>query len=94
MEQEAIFDTWYSRFKHVQSNNSIYIYSKEDIKIIILVFINNITFISKDDFAITFYSLRPTIVLQTLWSRIYFLFPLNLKQDLKAYTISLSQSHC
>ena len=49
-----IFDAWYFRFEHVQSDNSIYIYSKEDIKIIILVFVNNITFISKDDFAITF----------------------------------------
>ena len=29
-------------FKHVQSDNSIYIYSKRDVKIIILVFINNI----------------------------------------------------
>ena len=54
MEQEAIFDAWYFRFDYVQSDNSIYIYSKGDIKIIILVFINNITFISKDDFAITF----------------------------------------
>ena len=54
MEQEAIFDAWYFWFDYVQSDTSIYIYSKGDIKIIILVFINNITFISKDDFAITF----------------------------------------
>jgi len=54
MEQEAIFDAWYSRFEHVQSDNSIYIYLKGDIKIIILVFIDNITSISKDDSAITF----------------------------------------
>ena len=38
-------------FKYVQSDNFIYIYSKIDIKIIVLVFIDNITLVLKYNFA-------------------------------------------
>ena len=41
-------------FKHVQNDNSIYIYLKRDVKIIVLVFINDIILVSKDNFAIAF----------------------------------------
>jgi len=40
-------------FQHVQSDNSIYIYSKRNVKIIALVFINNITLVSKDNSIMT-----------------------------------------
>ena len=36
-------------FQCIQSNNSIYIYFKRDVKIIILIFIDNITLMLKDN---------------------------------------------
>ena len=47
-----MFDTL--SFQYIQNNNSTYIYSKRDVKIIVPVFIDNITLVLKDNSTMTF----------------------------------------
>jgi len=81
-------------FQHVQSNNSIYIYSKRDVKIIVPVFIDDITLVLKDNSVMTFtvQELQQYFKLYNLGPN-FFLLSVQIKQDLETYTISLSQSH-
>jgi len=69
------------------------IYSKIDIKIIVLVFINDITLVSKHNFAMTFIDqdLQQYFKLHDLGLTFFLLF--QIKQDLETYIILLSQSH-
>jgi len=72
----------------------LFIYSKRDIKIIVLVFINNITLISKHNFAMTSIDqdLQQYFKLYDLGPTSFFLL-FQIKQDLEAYIILLSQSY-
>ena len=72
----------------------LFIYSKRDIKIIELVFINNITLISKYNFVMTSIDqdLQQYFKLHDLELTSFFLL-FQIKQDLEAYIILLSQSH-
>jgi len=81
-------------FKCVLSDASIYIYSKDEVKLIVPIFIDNITLISKDDTAMdsTVQELSKHFKLRDLGATTFLLL-VQVKQDLKAYTISLSQSH-
>ena len=83
-------------FKRVLSDNSIYIYSMNQVKLIVPIFIDDITLVSKDDAAIdstsTVQELSKHFKLRDLGATTFFL-SVQVKQDLKAYNISLSQSH-
>jgi len=81
-------------FKRLQSDNSIYIFSRGDIKIITPVFIDDITLVSKNDKAMddTVKELQQHFKLRDLGPTT-FLLSVQVKQDLQAHTISLSQSH-
>ena len=81
-------------FKHVLSDNSIYIYSRNQVKLIVPIFIDNITLVSKDDAAMdsTVQELSKHFKLRDLGATT-FLLSVQVKQDLEAHTISLSQSH-
>jgi len=81
-------------FKCILSDNSIYIYSRNQVKLIVLIFIDDITLVSKDDAAIdsTVQELSKHFKLRDLGTTT-FLLSVQVKQDLEAHTISLSQSH-
>jgi len=81
-------------FKRILSDNSIYIYSRNQVKLIVLIFIDDITLVSKDDAAIdsTVQELSKHFKLRDLGTTT-FLLSVQVKQDLEAHTISLSQSH-
>ena len=81
-------------FKCVLSDNSIYIYSRNQVKLIVPIFIDNITLVSKDDAAMdsTVQELSNHFKLCDLGATT-FLLSVQVKQDLEAHTISLSQSH-
>jgi len=81
-------------FKHVLSDNSIYIYSRNQVKLIVPIFIDDITLVSKDDAAMdsTVQELSKHFKLCDLGTTT-FLLSVQVKQDLEAHTISLSQSH-
>ena len=81
-------------FKRVLSDASIYIYSKDKVKLIVPIFIDDITLVSKDDAAMdsTVQELSKHFKLRDLGATT-FLLSVQVKQDLKAHTISLSQSH-
>jgi len=81
-------------FKCVLSDNSIYIYSRNQVKLIVPIFIDDITLVSKDDAAMdsTVQELSKHFKLCDLGATT-FLFSVQVKQDLEAHTISLSQSH-
>ncbi|KAJ3551307.1 hypothetical protein NP233_g13104 [Leucocoprinus birnbaumii] len=81
-------------FERVQSDNSIFIYSKGDVKIIVPVFIDDITLVSKNDAAMdrTVKDLQKHFKLRDLGDT-SFLLSVQVKQDLDAHTISLSQTH-
>jgi len=81
-------------FKRLQSDNSIFIYSRDGVKIITPVFIDDITLVSKDDKAMedTVRELQKHFKLRDLGDTT-FLLSVQVKQDFEAHTISLSQSH-
>ena len=81
-------------FKRTLSDNSIYIYSRNQVKLIVPIFIDNITLVSKDDAAMdsTVQELSKHFKLRDLGATT-FLLSVQVKQDLEAHTISLSQSH-
>jgi len=81
-------------FKRVLSDNSIYIYSKNQVKLIVPIFIDDITLVSKDDAAMdsTVQELSKHFKLCDLGATT-FLLSVQIKQDLEAHTVSLSQSH-
>ena len=81
-------------FKRVLSDNSIYIYSRNQVKLIVSIFIDDITLVSKDDAAMdsTAQELSKHFKLHNLGATTFFL-SVQVKQDLEAHTISLSQSH-
>ena len=81
-------------FKRVLSDNSIYIYSRNQVKLIVPIFIDNITLVSKNDAVMdsTVQELSKHFKLRDLGATI-FLLSVQVKQDLEAHTISLSQSH-
>jgi len=81
-------------FKCVQSDNFIYIYSKIDIKIIVLVFIDNITLVLKYNFTMAFtdQDLQQYFKLHNLEPTSFSLL-FQIKQDLEAYIILLYQSY-
>ena len=83
-------------FKRVLSDNSIYIYSRNQVKLIVPIFIDDITLVLKDNAAIdsisTVQELSKYFKLRDLGATTFFL-SVQVKQDLEAHTISLSQSH-
>jgi hypothetical protein len=81
-------------FTCLQADSSIYIYTKGNIKIIVLVFIDNITFVSKNDTAVdaTIQELKMHFKLCDLGS-MSLLLSVQVQQDLDAHSISLTQSH-
>ena len=81
-------------FKCVLSDNSIYIYSRNQVKLIVPIFIDDITLVPKDDAAMdsTVQELSKHFKLRDLGATTFFL-SVQVKQDLEAQTVSLSQSH-
>jgi len=81
-------------FKRVLSDNSIYIYSRNQVKLIVPIFIDDITLVPKDDAAMdsTVQELSKHFKLRDLGATTFFL-SVQVKQDLEAQTVSLSQSH-
>jgi len=81
-------------FKCVLSDNSISIYSRNQVKLIVPIFIDDITLVSKDDATMdsTVQELSKHFKLRDLGVTT-FLLSVQVKQDLEAHTISLSQSH-
>jgi len=81
-------------FKRVLSDNSIHIYSRNQVKLIVPIFIDDITLVSKDNAAMdsTVQELSKHFKLHDLGATT-FLLSVQVKQDLELHTISLSQSH-
>jgi hypothetical protein len=81
-------------YSRLRSDNSIYIYSKGDIKVLVPVFIDDITLVSKSDAAMAsaVSELSKHFKLRDLGSTTLLL-GLQVKQDASTGSISLSQEH-
>ncbi|KAF7760461.1 hypothetical protein Agabi119p4_11137 [Agaricus bisporus var. burnettii] len=81
-------------YSRLRSDSSIYIYSKGDIKVIVPIFIDDITLVSKSDAAMTsaVTELSKHFKLRDLGSTTLLL-GIQVKQDRSHRTISLSQEH-
>ena len=81
-------------YSRLRSDNSIYIYSKGDIKVLVPVFIDDITLVSKSDaaMALAVSELSKHFKLRDLGSTTLLL-GIQVKQDASTGSISLSQEH-